>query len=302
MRHKPVLVQQVLEFLNLKPGARVVDGTLGSAGHALEILKKIGETGHLIALDQDPESIARCKKILEEYPQVSLHHENFANLDQVLDRLHISTVDAVILDVGFSSDQLEDESRGFSFLRPGPLDMRMNPESQTKARDLVNGLPERDLERLFRGYGEERRSRQYARQICEQRRTKPFETTQDLVEAIEGKPAFKSKSRKDSRPPWARIHPATRVFQALRIAVNRELENLSEGLPRIWKRVAPQGRLAVISFHSLEDRIVKRQFLAWKQAGVAKLVTKKPVTAEFEERKENPRARSAKLRGAEKLS
>ncbi len=291
MRHKSVLVAEVLRFLDLKRGMVAVDGTLGSGGHSLELLKQIGPEGRLIGLDQDPAAIERARERLKEYgKQVSFHHENFENLDQVLDQLHLSEVNAVLLDIGFSSDQLEDASRGFSFERQGPLDMRMNPEYEVSARDLVNKLSERELADVFWKYGEERHSRKYARLIVEKRKQHPFQTTHDLARLIESALPFKLK-----------IHPATRVFQALRITVNRELQVLETALPKAWKKIAPHGKLAVISFHSLEDRIVKHQIQAWVKAGEGKALTKKPVTASEEEIKENPRSRSAKLRVVEKI-
>lgn len=279
----------------------VVDGTLGSGGHSIEILKQIGPSGRLIAIDQDPASLERCKPLFEGYKnQVTFQHENFENLDKVLDGLSISQADAVLLDIGFSSDQLEDGVRGFSFERPGPLDMRMNPNAEVPARDLINHCTEQQLSDLFWNYGHERFSRQFARAICERRAAKPLETTEELVSVIEGALPFKIRKTEHSRGTKSKIHPATRVFQALRITVNRELEVLRDGLPRIWKRVKPGGRFAVISFHSSEDRIVKHQFQSWVKAHEASAVTKKPLQGTREEIRSNPRARSAKLRCVEK--
>lgn len=279
----------------------MVDGTLGSGGHSLEMLKQIGPQGRLIGLDQDSAALERSRERLESYSsQVSLHLENFEHIDRVLDSLNVSRVDAVILDVGFSSDQIEDASRGFSFEREGPLDMRMNPDFEITAADLINRMNEKDLADLFWNYGEERRSRRIAKTMVERRTQKPITTTAELVETIESALGIK---RRIGRPAYRpRIHPATKVFQALRIAVNRELEVLKESLPKFWKYLAPQRRMAVISFHSLEDRIVKRQFRAWSDAGEAVLVTKKPVTAHEQEIQDNPRSRSAKLRIVEKIA
>ncbi len=300
MLHKPVLLQEVLEVLALKPGAVVVDGTFGSGGHAREILKQIGEKGRLIGIDQDTASHKRCEPLLTEYPQLTLHHENFENADKILDFLNIPGVDAVILDVGFSSDQLEDAGRGFSFERGGPLDMRMNPEGPVTAADLVNDLSQSELEKLFREFGEEPKAERFARAICAARSDKRIETTEELVKAIEEALPRGLRFEKGRRPSWARRHPATKIFQALRIAVNRELEVLDNALTRIWARVKPGGRFAVISFHSLEDRIVKHRFRSWKMAGETGWLTKKPITASREEELTNPRSRSAKLRAAEK--
>lgn len=308
MRHKPVLLREVLGCLDLKPGMTAVDGTLGSGGHSSEMLKAIGPTGRLIALDQDPASLERCRKRFEaegSLGQVTFCHENFENLDHELERLNVSQVDAVLLDIGFSSDQLEDGTRGFSFERPGPLDMRMNPNMEVPAKDLINHCSEQQLADLFWNYGHERFSRKFAKVICEYRARKPLETTQELVSALESALPYKIRKPDPSAPGRGRgtkskIHPATRVFQALRIAVNRELDVLREGLPRIWNCVKPGGRLAVISFHSSEDRIVKHQFQAWIKGGEGVGITKKPIEASREEEISNPRARSAKLRCVEK--
>lgn len=300
MPHKSVLLKEVLAGLDLKPGMVVADGTFGAGGHSRAILDAIGITGKLIALDQDPESLARGKEAFKHDTRVHFEHENFVNLDRVLERLNIPEVDAVLLDVGFSSDQLENAERGFSFERTGPLDMRMNPENTIQAKDLVNDLPEHELEQIFRDYGQERWARRFASTIARHRAKHRIETTGELVDVIDQALPYSLRSTAKSRRPGARIHPATRVFQALRIAVNGELDVLREGLPRIWKHVRPGGRLGVISFHSLEDRIVKQQFREWKQNKEASEISKKPVTASREEEIENPRSRSAKFRVAVK--
>ena len=298
MPHKPALLQETLQYLNLRPGLIVVDGTIGSGGHAAEILKRIGEEGKLIGLDQDPASLERCREVFERDGNVSLHHKNFADIQELLDALNISSVDAVLLDVGFSSDQIENGKRGFSFERSGPLDMRMNPEIGITAADLVNKLSERELKDLFWNYGNERHSGRIAASICRERSTHRIETTDDLVRAVENASPHRGKYAPFHR---RRIHPATRVFQALRIAVNDELNILKEGLPRIWKRIAKGGRFGVISFHSLEDRIVKVQFRSWSQNKEGALITKKPLIPSLEEQQNNPRSRSAKLRVIEKI-
>ncbi len=298
MPHKPVLLQETLECLNLRPGSIAVDGTLGSGGHATEILKRIGETGRLLGLDQDPASIQSAREIFEGYSNVSLHAENFSDFEKVLDALNISSVDAVLLDVGFSSDQIEDADRGFSFERPGPLDMRMNPKINFTAADLVNTLSEKELKDLFWRYGNERWSGRIAASLCRQRSTRRIETTQDLAGIIEKALPYRGRYASSGKK---RPHPATRVFQALRIAVNDELNVLQESLPRIWKRIAKGGRFAVLSFHSLEDRIVKGQFRSWRQNKEGLPTTKKPITPSLEERQNNPRSRSAKLRAIEKI-
>jgi 16S rRNA (cytosine1402-N4)-methyltransferase len=279
----------------------VVDGTVGSGGHAREILKLIGPTGRLIGIDQDPASLERCRMVFGEDPRVSLYLENFVRVEKVLDGLNIPLVDAVILDVGFSSDQIEDAKRGFSFDREGPLDMRMNPGAEKSAQDLVNALSQEELERIFREYGNERWARRFSDAVCRGREQHPIETTSELVRIIENAlPGATKRSRRD-RPGWMKRNPATRVFQALRIAVNRELEVLEEALPKIFGRVKIGGRMAVITFHSLEDRVVKQAFRQWKDARTAAWVTKKPVVPGRIEQIENPRSRSAKLRVVEKI-
>ncbi|MBI3307185.1 MAG: 16S rRNA (cytosine(1402)-N(4))-methyltransferase RsmH [Candidatus Omnitrophica bacterium] len=301
MFHSPVLLKEVLDFLALKPGAVVVDGTLGSGGHAIEILQRIGTNGKLIAIDQDAAAIERCKRRFQDSPNFLFYQENFKNLGIILRTLNISKVNAVILDVGFSSDQIQDPERGFSFEKPGPLDMRMDKRSELTARDLVNDLSKEELEKIFWEYGEERRAARIAETILRERLIRPIETTDQLAEVVSKSFSGKFPVKKGSRPHWMKRHPATRVFQALRIAVNDELGVLKEGLPEIWRYVGSKGRLAVITFHSLEDRIVKWQFRGWAEAGEGKLVNKKPLQPTRDEMKVNPRSRSAKLRVIEKL-
>jgi 16S rRNA (cytosine1402-N4)-methyltransferase len=278
----------------------VVDGTIGSGGHAREILKAVGPEGRLIGIDRDPASLERCKRMFGEDPRVILNLDNFNRTEKILDRLNVPFVDAVILDVGFSSDQIEDAHRGFSFDRPGPLDMRMDSREGESAADLINGLSQEGLEKIFREYGNERRARRYAGAIVERRSKGRIETTDELARVITAALPGADKHGRGERPGWARRHPATRVFQALRIAVNRELESLEEALPAIWARLRTGGRLAVISFHSLEDRIVKVRFKQWKESAEARWLTKKPLEASRDEKLDNPRARSAKLRVVEK--
>ncbi|MBI3316556.1 MAG: 16S rRNA (cytosine(1402)-N(4))-methyltransferase RsmH [Candidatus Omnitrophica bacterium] len=294
MPHKPVLLKEALELLHLGPGSVVVDGTLGSGGHSLEILKQMDAEGCLIALDQDPESLKRCQPLFEKDSRVSLHHSNYLEMDQVLERLNVKAVDAVILDIGVSLDQLESSERGFSFLRIGPLDMRMNPYQSVSARDLIHDLSQKELEAIFRNYGEERLSRKFSERICKARESERIETTEDLIRVLLGR-------RSGTKPAGLRRHPATKVFQALRIAVNDELEVLKEGLPRIWKSIKVGGRLVVLSFHSLEDRIVKQTFREWARSGEAFDLTKKPMMPTREEMRINRQSRSAKLRAVEKI-
>lgn len=300
-RHKPVLLEKTIETLQLKAGEIVVDGTLGSAGHAKHLAEQIGPTGQLIGLDQDPVSIDRCREILKDYPQAVLRVANFVEIEKVLEELNILRIDAVLIDTGFSSDQLEDPERGLSFERNGPLDMRLGPYAKVQAKDLVNDLSQLELERIFLEYGEERYSRSFARVICESRELKRIETTFDLIEVMAKTLPKGFRIEKGRRPRHQRHHFATRIFQALRIAVNQELEILEKGLNLFWNRLNYNGRIVVITFHSLEDRIVKRFFREKKDLGEGILIHKKAVQATWQETKENPRARSAKLRGIQKL-
>ena len=290
--HEPVLVEEVLRLLNLQPGNVVVDATVGSGGHAREILQQIGPTGRLIGIDQDPEALERAHAQLRVYPQAQLVEGNFAELDPILQSLNLKQVDAVILDVGVSREQLEDPRRGFSFLKEGSLDMRMDPARPLTARDLVNDLSQGELEKLFRTYGEERWAKRIAGAICRNRVKKPIETTTELAQLIQ---------ETVPRPfRFGARHPATRIFQALRIRVNEELKALEEVLPKAFAALRPRGRLVTISFHSLEDRIVKESFREWAKRGQAEILTRKPVRPGPEEIQRNPRSRSAKLRALEK--
>ena len=291
--HEPVLREEVLRLLDPQPGGVVVDLTLGSGGHAREILKRIGARGRLVGIDQDREALERAKEYLKTFPQAEFIQKNFSFMKEILRSLNLEAVDAVLLDVGLSTEQLEESRRGFSFLKDGPLDMRMDPEGPVRARDLINGLSQGELEKIFRSYGEERFAGRIARAIVYRRKTKPVETTAELVKIIQ-----KAVPR---RFHFGRLHPATRVFQALRIRVNRELEALESALPQALQGLRPGGRLAVISFHSLEDRIVKHKFREWAKAEQVKILTPKPVAPAAEEIERNPRSRSAKLRAIEKL-
>jgi 16S rRNA (cytosine1402-N4)-methyltransferase len=288
--HQPVLLREVLEALQIKPDGVYLDGTVGSAGHARAIAAQL-EGGLLIGLDCDPEALERARAALAEYGErVRLIQANFARLDIVSDGLQIERVDGILLDLGVSLTQLDSAERGLSFRLAGPLDMRLDPTLDTTAADLVNSLSEGELVKLFSDYGEERYASRIARNILQERRKRPIETTTDLVSIIERSVPARVRYR-------GRIHPATRVFQALRIAVNHELENLQRALEIGFARLRPNGRLVVISFHSLEDRIVKRYFKSLREN--ARVWG--PITPSAEERAQNPRARSAKLRAACKL-
>ncbi|MBI4387682.1 MAG: 16S rRNA (cytosine(1402)-N(4))-methyltransferase RsmH [Candidatus Omnitrophica bacterium] len=292
--HEPVLLNEIISILELQPGAVVLDGTVGNGGHAEAILEKIVPSGVLIGLDQDASAIERSRERLKRFSQqVILKQCNFRYLDQALSEIKISEVDAVLLDIGVSQEQLDDAGRGFSFRLEGPLDMRMDSRTEVRASDLIETLPEEELAELFYKYGEERRSRRIARLIVRERAKKAIQTTIQLAELIAS--AVPAKVR------YGRIHPATRVFQALRIAVNGELDALSEGIQNAMKVLKPGGRLAVITFHSLEDRIVKRAFLQAKADQKAQVFTKKPIGPTDSEVMCNPRSRSAKLRAICKL-
>ena len=302
MRHNPVLLEEVLEHLALKPGAVVMDGTLGSGGHSEAMLEKIGPEGKLIGFDQDPAAIARCRELFQKDSRVTLVHENFRNLEKVFQELKVAAFDAVLLDIGTSSEQLADGQRGFSFQMEGELDMRMNPEVGLKASELLAQSSETQLADLFYHYGEEHHSRRFARVIVEARRQRPLRTTQDLIQTLEQAVPPHLRFEKGKRPSWARRHPATKIFQALRIGVNDELDALKEGMAGAFQHLARGGRLGVISFHSMEDRIVKQQFRKWDDEDQGKLIFRKPVVAKRFEILNNPRVRSAKLRVIEKIS
>ena len=287
--HQPVLLDEVLAWLAPREGSILVDGTVGGGGHAAAIADRVGETGRVIGLDRDPSMLELARAAVAGRP-VTLVHAPYAEMGRVLEELGIDRVQGVLLDLGLSSDQLAWRERGFSFVADGPLDMRFDSGSgDPDAADLVNRLPAEELADLFYKYGEERYSRRIARRIVEERRIEPIRTTARLAEVV-----------RRSLPPPARrgpIDPSTRVFQALRIAVNDELGQVDEVLQIIPDVLAPGGRAAIISFHSLEDRRVKWAFRSDPRLNV---LTRKPVTATAAEVAANPRARSAKLRVAER--
>jgi 16S rRNA (cytosine1402-N4)-methyltransferase len=276
---------EVLAHLAPQPGQIVVDATVGAAGHAQLIAGRLGSIGRLIGLDQDPAMLTLARSRLTGSP-VTLMQSNFDQLRMILDQLGIASVDGVLADLGVCSDQLDDPQRGLSFQQAGPLDMRLNPAEGEPASSLLKRWSERDLADLFWKYGEERYSRRIARKIVEIRRQQPFETTEQLADVVR---------RCVPRPRGRQIDPATRVFQALRIAVNDELGALERFLAILPSCLRPGGRAVIISFHSLEDRPVKHAFREKKNWQV---LTKKPIQASEEELRLNPRARSAKLRAA----
>jgi len=280
-----------------------MDGTLGSGGHSEAMLERIGPAGKLVGFDQDPEAIARCRALFGQDPRVTLVHENFRNVKKVFPSLGVAGFDGVLLDIGISSEQLADEKRGFSFQTEGALDMRMNPEVGQKASELIGQMTETQLADLFYHYGEEHHSRRFARVIVEARREHcPLETVEDFSNILERALPEHLKFEKGKRPSWARRNPFTKIFQAVRIGVNDELEALKEGMAGAFECLAKGGRLGIISFHSLEDRIVKQQFRKWDAEDAGKLIFRKPIVAKRSEILNNPRSRSAKLRVIEKIS
>ena len=292
-RHAPVLVDETLDLLAPRPGQTVLDCTLGRGGHAQPLIAAIAPGGRFVGLDLDAQNLAYAQHRLQPAAAhadvtMSLVHADFRHARAVLDDLGITRVDALLADLGFASSQMDEPTRGFSFAQDGPLDMRLNPDSDTTAEELVNTLPERELADLIYAYGEERLSRRIARKIVETRRVGPIQTTSALAELV--RRAYGPRARR------MRIDPATRTFMALRIAVNDELTALDALLASLPTLLADRGRAAVISFHSLEDRRVKQAFLRYAQQAGARRLTRKPLTAGETERHANPRARSAKLR------
>jgi 16S rRNA (cytosine1402-N4)-methyltransferase len=294
--HVPVLLKEAIDFLAVRRGGTYIDATVGLGGHSYEIAKRLGAPGHLIGLDKDPAAlkIAREKLTGDDWPEITLLQRSFA---EIAKGHKAATVDGILADIGLSSLQLDDAARGFSFQADGPLDMRMDPRGERTAEQVVNHLDERQLADVIYEFGEERRSRRIARAIC---RSRPIRSTAHLAEVISA--AARPMNRGHDKHDQRRIHPATLTFQALRIFVNRELDDLQallQAAPRILK---PGGRVVVISFHSLEDRIVKDAF---RESGIKdkyfRVLTRKPVTASEEESDRNPRARSAKLRAAERI-
>lgn len=291
-RHSPVLPGEVLEFLDIRPEGTYIDCTLGGGGHAEAILRRLapGGKGKLLGIDRDPASLARARQRLQGFEgRLILAQGNFAAIDALHASSGLPRADGLVADLGLSSLQLEDAQRGFSFSLPGPLDMRMDPGSERTAADLVNYLSERDLADLIYKFGEERHSRRIARAIMKAR---PIRRTTELAQVV--------TRAIPSRAGLHHLHPATRTFMALRLAVNQEIESLEQFLARALAVVAPGGRVVIISFHSLEDRLVKQGFLEWQRQGRARVLTSKVVRPSPAEVEANPRSRSAKLRAAEK--
>jgi len=287
MQHIPVLLDEVIQFLNPKPGGRFIDATLGGGGHTRAILERTAPDGIVLGIDQDESALSSAKAMLESFgSRVAFVHSNFRALRTIAEESGFMECDGVLADLGISSMMVDDPSRGFSFMHEGPLDMRMDRTQRLTAADLLNTYSEKEIADIIYIYGEERRSRPIARSIV---RLRPLQRTTDLVRAIE---------RVSGRPRYGQIHPATRTFQALRIYVNDELKSLEEFLDSSMIVVRSGGRVVVITFHSLEDRIVKQQFRASRVSG--RVMTKKVVRPSDEEVRRNPRARSAKLRAWER--
>lgn len=291
--HLPVLVEQVIEFLDPHPDGIYVDCTLGGAGHALKILERSSPTGRLIGIDRDGEAIEEAYLRLKLYEsRITLIHGNFSDLREILRELNIGKVEGILIDLGVSYQQLIDEKRGFSFQSEGPLDMRMDRTQRKTAAKLINALSRVELEGILRKYGEGRWGRKIAKAIVRHRQKTPIVTTTQLRDII---------SSAVLKPP-RRIHPATKAFQAIRIAVNDELNNLEKAIRDGVPLLKSGGRLCILSFHSLEDRIVKESFRQYEKApGLITIITKKPIAPSKGEISENPRARSAKLRVAERV-
>lgn len=295
IEHKPVMCKEALESLNLRPGLTIVDATIGTGAHALSILEKISPDGRLIGIDRDADSLEVAKNRLKAYEaKVTLVHADFRAMDKVFGELQIRKIDGILFDLGLSSYQLDSRERGFSFRYDAPLDMRMDKAGYILAYDLVNNLTEKEISDILWAFGQERWHNRIARYLIRRRALVPVTTTGQLKEVV-----MKAIPHGASR--CARIHPATRTFQALRIAVNRELEALEEALTKAPEFLKKGARICVISFHSLEDRIVKHNFKDNALKGILKIITKKPLEPTRQEVRDNPRARSAKLRVAGKL-
>ena len=306
--HVSVLLNECIENLNIKPDGIYVDGTMGGAGHSLEIVKKLSEKGMLIGIDRDEEALAVAKERLKEFNNVKYVHDNHDNIDEIIKNLNIKGVDGILLDLGVSSYQIDEKTRGFTYMDDGPLDMRMDKSQKLTAEYIVNNYKEQDLARIIFEYGEEKFSRKIARNICEYRKNKKIETTGELVKIIEKSIPGKFREKNS--------HPAKRTFQAIRIEVNNEIEPLYNTIKNSITALNSKGRLCVITFHSLEDRMVKKAYVDAEgkctcpkdlpycvcgNVSLGKIITKKPILPTEKEMQENSRRRSAKLRVFEKI-
>lgn len=307
-KHVSVLLHETVAGLQVKPSGIYVDGTLGGGGHSYEICKQLDSEGILIGIDQDADALKAAGKRLKEFEdKVTLCKSNYEHMKEVLAELGIEKVDGIVLDLGVSSYQLDEAERGFSYMEDAPLDMRMDREQTVSARDIVNEYPEGELFRIIKEYGEERYARNIARNICKKRQEKPIETTFELVDIIRGSMPAKARNAKG--------HPAKRTFQAIRIECNRELEVLRETLDYMVDLLKDGGRISIITFHSLEDRMVKTSFRKYENPctcppdfpvcvcgnkSKGKVITRKPILPSEEELEHNSRSKSAKLRVFEK--
>ncbi|MFW6268679.1 MAG: 16S rRNA (cytosine(1402)-N(4))-methyltransferase RsmH [Bacillota bacterium] len=306
--HKPVLLKETIEYLNCKKNGVYLDGTVGRGGHTQAILENVGDKGLVIGIDRDYEAIKKVRNKFKKYNNCKFIQGNFINIEEILENINVKTIDGMLFDLGVSSPQLDNPERGFSYRKEGPLDMRMNQKQSLTAENIVNNYTRDELTKIIRKYGEERWASRIAEFIIKNRKRKKITTTTELVSII--KDAIPASARREGG------HPARRTFQALRIATNDELNQLEKMLNNVINFLVPGGRICVISFHSLEDRIVKHTFRDLNKDCVCppdfpicvcdkksevKIITKKPVQSSKEEIKNNPRARSAKLRVAEKL-
>ena len=306
--HVSVLLNECIENLNIKPDGIYVDGTMGGAGHSLEIVKKLSEKGMLIGIDRDEEALAVAKERLKKFNNVKYVHDNHDNIDEIIKNLNIKGVDGILLDLGVSSYQIDEKTRGFTYMDDGPLDMRMDKSQKLTAEYIVNNYKEQDLARIIFEYGEEKFSRKIARNICEYRKNKKIETTGELVKIIEKSIPGKFREKNS--------HPAKRTFQAIRIEVNNEIEPLYNTIKNSITALNSKGRLCVITFHSLEDRMVKKAYVDAEgkctcpkdlpycvcgNVSLGKIITKKPILPTEKEMQENSRSRSAKLRVFQKI-
>ena len=300
-KHTPVLLAQTIDGLNIRPDGVYVDCTAGGGGHSSAIAERLSDKGRLISLDRDPDAVKAASERLAKFPNATVIHRNYSEMDKVLEELGIKAVDGILMDLGVSSHQLDEESRGFSYHSDAPLDMRMSQDGMSAA-DIVNTFDEQQLAKIIFEYGEEKFSRRIASNIVRARESAPIETTLQLADIV--RESVPQKARREK-------NPCKKTFQAIRIAVNCEFDHLSEGLDKAFASLKPQGRLAVITFHSLEDRLVKQRFAGWckgcicppdfpqcvcgrKPQGI--LVNRKPIEADEKELESNNRSRSAKLR------
>lgn len=307
-KHISIMLQECIEGLNIKPDGIYVDCTLGGAGHSLEILKKLSRKGKLIGIDQDLDALSAAKERLKDYENAIFVHDNFYNIEDILEELNIEKVDGILMDLGVSSYQLDEGERGFSYMQDAPLDMRMNRESPFSAYNVVNEYSLEELHDVIKSFGEEKFAKKIATIIVDRRKKKPIETTFELVDII--KASIPARFRQEGG------HPAKRTFQAIRIEVNKELHILDRAITNSIEALNSKGRIAIITFHSLEDRIVKNKYkdlqdpcncpkelpmCVCNKTPIIKIITKKPIEASEEELKVNSRSKSAKLRIAEKI-